>query len=102
MKTYLVAFYGGIIPTFFYAETLKEARSHALILLSSQHCNRNDVLSVVDIANDSIVYYGKRDKLINSFNSIDYKVTPAEPGYFLSIRPVLNWISTNVSRLTIG
>lgn len=102
MKTYLVAYYGGIVPTFSYAETLKEARSYALILLNSQSCTCNDVLSIVNTANDSIVYYGKRDNLINKFNAIDYTTNSVESMRFLSIKPVLNWISTNVFRLTIG
>ncbi len=102
MKTYLVVYYGSVVPTFSYADTLKEARSYALILLNSQHCKRSDVLSIVNAVNDSVIYYGKRDELIRTFNAIDYKTGPADSLCLLSLRPVLNWISTKVARLTIG
>ena len=102
MKTYLVVYYGSVVPTFSYADTLKEARSYALILLNSHHCKRNDVLSIVNTVTDSVIYYGKRDELIRTFNAIDYKTGPADLLCSLSLKPVLNWIGMKVSDLTIG
>ena len=101
MHTYLVVYYGSVVPTFSYAETLEEARSYALILLSSQHCTRNDVLSIVDVIDDRVIYYGKRDKLIAKFNAIDLPTANAKSAW-PSLKPVLSWISLKLAGLTAG
>lgn len=102
MNTYLVAYYGSIVPTFSYAETLEEARSYALILLNSQHCKHSDVLSIVDVADDCIIYYGKRDELIAKFNAIDHPAVATGSSSSLSLKPILNWIGLKLTGPTVG
>ena len=102
MNTYLVIYYGSTVPTFFYAETLEKARSYALLLLTSQQCRRNDVLSIVDVADDCVVYYGKRDELIATFNAIDHPAADTELSLTFSLRSALNWINMKLTGPTAG
>lgn len=102
MNTYLVVYYGSTGPTFSYAETLEKARSYALLLLTAQQCKRNDVLSIVDVADDCVVYYGKRDELIAIFNAIDHPTADAGISLTFSLRSALNWVSMKLTGLTAG
>ena len=101
MNTYLVAYYGSVVPTFSYAETLKEARLYALILLNSQHCRRDDVLSIVDVAKDCVVYYGKRDELIAKFEADGQPIAVTRPARIPLLRPFLNWIGFKLAGPTV-
>lgn len=102
MNTYLVAYYGSIVPTFAYAETLEKARLYALVLLNSQSCKRTDVLSIIDVASDSVIYYGKRDELIAKFTAANQTKAVRKPTWPLLLKPVLNWIGLKVSGPTAG
>ena len=102
MNTYLVVYYGSVVPIFSYAETLKEARSYALILLNGQDCKRNDVLSIVDVIHDRIIHYGKRDELIAKFNAVDHRMTVTSTWWTLSLKPVLNWFGLKLAGPTAG
>ncbi|MBC3788135.1 hypothetical protein [Spirosoma utsteinense] len=87
MNTYLIAHYGKSAPTFTYAETLEEARTCALTLLKSQLCSPADILSIVYVATDSIVYYGKRNELLAKLADTDQATTaqPAQRFWHLSL-----------------
>lgn len=102
MNTYLVAYYGSIVPTFAYAETLEKARLYALVLLNSQYCKRSDVLSIIDVADDSVIYYGKRNELIARFTAINRTVAVSKAKWPPLLKPVLNWISLKVTGPTVG
>lgn len=102
MDTYLIVYYGSTVPTFSYAETLEGARAYALLLLTSDQCKRNDVLSIVDVADDCVVYYGKRDKLIATFNAIDHPTVDSGFSLPLSLRSALNWVNVKLAGPTAG
>ncbi|QJW91237.1 hypothetical protein HNV11_18580 [Spirosoma taeanense] len=99
MYSYLVAHYVDDKPTFIYAETLEAARGIALA--SIQQNPSTGVLSIVEIATDRIVYYGKGEKQAAKLNALGRPTATA----WLSRPPVfkhfLNWVSLKLARLTI-
>jgi hypothetical protein len=102
MNTHLVAHYGSTAPVFVYAETLEEARSSALALMNSPNCKPNDIVSIVDTLNDSIVCYGKRDEVIAKFHADSDKKTATGSGWFLSFKQIITWIRLKVAGPIIG
>lgn len=102
MNTYLVAYYGSSVPTFAHAETLEKARLYALVLLNGQHCKRSDVLSIIDVASDSVIDYGKRDELIAKFTAVNQTAVVRKSTWPLLLKPVLNWIGLKVTGPTAG
>lgn len=102
MKNYLVVYYGRIKPTFLYAGTVEEARSYAQMVLTSQYSKPSDILSIVEVATDIIIDYGKRDVLLAKYNKVEQPTSAAKSVWSLSLKPVLNWISLKLARPTIG
>ena len=102
MNTHLVAHYSSTAPMFVYAETLEEARSSALTLLNSPQCKPDDIVSIVDTINDSIVYYGKRDEVLGKCHAGSDKKMATRSGWFLSVKQIITWIGLKVARPTIG
>lgn len=102
MKNYLVVYYGRMKPTFLYASTVEEARSYALMVLTSQYSRSNDVLSIVEVSTDAVVDYGKRDDLLDKYNLIEKQVPVARSSWSFSLKPVLNWISLKLAKPTVG
>lgn len=103
MTMYLIAYYGKSSPSFTYAETLEEARSSALTLLNSQHCKQNDILSIVEVATDSIIFYGKRDEVLAKLTNAGQATVsqPVKSSWRLSLKSVLNWISLKLAGPTV-
>ena len=102
MNTHLVAHYGSTAPVFVYAETLEEARSSALTLLNSPYCKPDDIVSIVDTVNDSIVCYGKRDEVIARWHAGSDKKMATGSAWFLSFKQMITWIGLKLAGPTIG
>jgi hypothetical protein len=105
MKNYLVVYYGRVKPTFLYASTVEEARSYALMVLTSQYSRSNDVLSIIEVSTDAVVDYGKRDDLLDKYNLMDKQVAVSgseRSNWSFSLKPVLNWISLKLAKPTVG
>ncbi|MDB5242295.1 MAG: hypothetical protein JWP57_2920 [Spirosoma sp.] len=102
MNTHLVAHYGSTAPVFVYAETLEEARSSALTLSTSPNCKPDDIVSIVDTVNDSIVYYGKRDEVIARFYADNDKKTTTGSSWFLPFKQLITWVRLKVAGPIIG
>ena len=102
MNTYLVAHYGKMVPTFSQVKTLDEARSYTTALLNSRTCGPDDIISVVNVADDAIVYYGKRDELMAAFNIITNPATAPVSSWSFSLKPILNWIGMKLVGPSVG
>ena len=102
MNTYLVAHYGKVVPTFSHAATLDEARAFTVALLNSRTCGADDIISIVNVADDAIVYYGKRDELIATFNTNTIPATAPASSWSFSLKPILNWIGMKLVGPSVG
>ncbi|GAB3572225.1 hypothetical protein GCM10027578_32040 [Spirosoma luteolum] len=67
MLTYLTVHNNGITTTFQPTSTLSAARAHLVDLLDTGAAKANDVLSIVEMPNDRVVYYNATH---NSYDSI--------------------------------
>lgn len=102
MNTHLVAHYGNTAPVFVYAETLEEARSSALTLLNSPYCKPDDIVSIIDTINDSIICYGKRDEVIARCQAGSDKNLATRSAWSLPFKQIITWIGLKVAGPTIG
>ncbi|QJD77456.1 hypothetical protein [Spirosoma rhododendri] len=71
MLPYLTVHNNGMTTTFQQTSTLVDARMHLITLLESGVAKANDMLSIVEMAEDRVIYYNTVD---NSAEAI-YRVT---------------------------
>jgi hypothetical protein len=92
MNNYLVVYYRNSEPTFIYTETVDTARTYAISMAVGQKNAKNDVLSIVEVATDKIIYYGKGKNLVGELNAV---ARPSLLDGFTSsslVKSFLNWI----------
>lgn len=97
MQNYLIAYYSGNEPTFKYTESVESARVHALAMATVRPNTATDVLSIVEIATDRVVFYGKGQNLVAKLT--EQKSADSTVGFSLLplFRPILNWMGLKVS-----
>lgn len=98
MQNYLVVHYSGMEPTFVYTETLDEARARALTLLASRPNKASDILSIVEIASDRIMFYGKGEKMAAKLIAVPQHGRSVRQ-FMLRLLP--DWMSLKLNKLSI-
>lgn len=97
MQNYLIAYYSGNEPTFKYTESVESARVYALAMATVRPNTATDVMSIIEIATDRVVFYGKGQNLVAKLNAQPNKDSGTGFSFLPLFRPILTWMGLTVS-----
>lgn len=69
MSSYIVAHYNGTSTAFTSVGSLDQACTMALAISNYQPNNRRGIISVIDVARDKMVYYGRYQQIQAQLNA---------------------------------
>ncbi|GAB3887825.1 hypothetical protein [Spirosoma agri] len=101
MNNYLVVYYNADKPTYVYTETVETARIYAMTMTAGKQNDKNDVLSIVEVATDNIVYYGKGQQLADKLNVATRQNLMTWFSDHQPVKMLLNWIGHKMVKSTV-
>ncbi|WP_338875271.1 hypothetical protein WBJ53_06565 [Spirosoma sp. SC4-14] len=100
MQNYLIAYYTNNEPWFVYSESVEAARLRAMNMVGVHANAATDILSIIEIDTDRIVFYGKGEKLLARLNGLGRAVTTERFSIPPFLKPVFTWIGLIVNKFS--
>lgn len=97
----MIAYYTNNEPRFVYSESAEAARLRAISMISAHGNTADDILSIIEIDTDRIIFDGKGEKLLARLSALGKRPITTEtfslPPF---LRPITSWIGLIVNKLS--